>query len=88
MAFTEWMQRDHPYIFASECVKQTGEIANEFKSTPHMLDFDKLMEKRSDLRIQADKYGHDVAFAEWLRTEHPDIYLQHFGVKAPKKSKK
>jgi hypothetical protein len=88
VAFTEWMQRDHPYMFASECVKQTGEIATEFKSTQHMIDFDKLMEKRSDLRIQADKYGHDVAFAEWLRTEHPDIYLQHFGVKAPKKSKK
>ena len=45
-----------------------------------MLDFDKLVEKRSDLRLQAAKYGHDVAFAEWLRTEHPDIYLRHFGI--------
>ena len=82
VAFTEWMQRDHPYVFAHECVKQVGEISNEFKSTNHMLEFDKLIEKRGDLRIQADKYGHDVAFAEWLRTEHPDIYRAHFGVRA------
>ena len=81
VAFTEWMQRDHPYVFAHECVKQVGEIATDFKSTAHMLEFDKLIEKRSDLRIQADKYGHDVAFAEWLRTEHPDLYRAHFGAK-------
>ena len=86
--YTEWMQRDHPYIFAEECIKQTAEIAKEFKSTSHMLEFDKLIEKRGDLRIQADKYGHDVAFAEWLRTEHPNLYLEHFGVKPGKKSAK
>ena len=88
VAFTEWMQRDHPYLFASECIKETGGIANEFKSTTHMVDFDNLLSKRPDLRMQADKYGHDVAFAEWLRTEHPDLYLQHFGIKAPKNRKK
>ena len=82
VAFTEWMQRDHPYVFAKECVKQVGEIATDFKSTNHMLEFDKLIEKRGDLRIQADKYGHDVAFAEWLRTERPDTYREHFGIKA------
>ena len=71
VAFTEWMQRDHPYIFAKECVSQVGEIATDYKSTNHMFDFDKLIEKRPDLRIQANKYGHDVAFAEWLRTERP-----------------
>ena len=87
VAFTEWMQRDHPYIFAKECVKQVGEIAVEYKSTPHMLDFDKLIEKRGDLRIQADKYGHDVAFAEWLRTERPDVYREHFGIKAHRTKK-
>ena len=81
VAFTEWMQRNHPYVFAKECVRQVGEIAVAFKSTPHMLEFDKLIEKRGDLRIQADKYGHDVAFAEWLRTEHPDLYREHFGIK-------
>ena len=85
VAFTEWMQRDHPYIFAKECVRQVGEIATEFKSTDHMLDFDKLLEKRGDLRIQADKYGHDVAFAEWLRTERPDTYREHFGIKSDAK---
>ena len=81
VAFTEWMQRDHPYVFAHECVKQVGEIAQDYKSTAHMIDFDKLIEKRGDLRIQADKYGHDVAFAEWLRTERPDVYREHFGIK-------
>ena len=88
VAFTEWMQRDHPYIFAHECVKQIGEIATEYKSTTHMLEFDKLIEKRGDLRIQADKYGHDVAFAEWLRTERPDVYREHFGIKPEKKKEK
>ena len=88
VAFTEWMQRDHPYIFAKECVKQVGEMAIEYKDTPHMLEFDKLIEKRSDLRIQADKYGHDVAFAEWLRTERPDVYREHFGIKPTKSPKK
>jgi hypothetical protein len=88
IAFTEWMQRDHPYIFAHECVKQIGEIATEYKSTDHMLEFDKLIEKRGDLRIQADKYGHDVAFAEWLRTERPEVYREHFGVKSDMKTHK
>ena len=82
VAFTEWMQRDHPFVFAKECIRHVGEIATEFKSTDHMLDFDKLIEKRADLRIQADKYGHDVAFAEWLRTERPDTYREHFGIKS------
>ena len=45
-----------------------------------MIDFDKLIEKRSDLRINAEKYGHDVAFAEWLRTERPAVYREHFGL--------
>ena len=80
VAFTEWMQRDHPFIFAKECVKQVGEMATEFKSTSHMIDFDTLMEKRPNLRVQANKYGHDVAFAEWLRTERPDVYREHFGL--------
>lgn len=80
VAFTEWMQRDHPFIFAKECVKQVGALATEFKSTPHMGEFDALLAKRSDLRLQAEKYGHDVAFAEWLRKERPDIYRQHFGL--------
>jgi hypothetical protein len=88
VAFTEWMQRDHPYIFAHECVKQVGEIATEYKSTDHMLEFDKLIEKRGDLRIQADKYGHDMAFAECLRTERPDVYRQHFGIKSDTKMHK
>lgn len=87
-AFTEWMQRDHPYVFAKECVKQVGEMAIEYKDTPHMLDFDKLIEKRADLRIQADKYGHDVAFAEWLRTERPDVYRLHYGIKPHRTSSK
>ena len=86
VAFTEWMQRDHPYIFAAECVKHAGDIATEFKSTNHMLDFDTLLAKRADLKLKADKYGHDVAFAEWLRTERPDVYRQHFGIKPDKKS--
>src|SRR5262249_41877454 len=33
VAFTEWMQKDHPSVFKAECVKQTGEIATEYKST-------------------------------------------------------
>ena len=78
--FTEWMQKDHPYMFATECVKQAGQMAVEFKSTNHMIDFDKLIEKRSDLRISAEKMGHDAAFAEWLRTERPDTYREHFGL--------
>lgn len=81
VAYTEWMQRDHPYIFATVCSKEVTELNTGFKSTNHMQDFDKLIEKRGDLRIQADKYGHDVAFAEWLRTERPDVYRAHFGLK-------
>jgi hypothetical protein len=85
VAFTEWMQRDHPYVFATVCSKQIGQIATEFKSTPHMSDFETLLGKRSDLRLKAEKYGHDVAFAEWLRTERPDTYRQHFGLGADNK---
>jgi hypothetical protein len=85
VAYTEWMQRDHPYVFAKECVKQVGEVATKFKSTNHMVDFDTLLPKRADLRLQAEKYGHDVAFAEWLRTERPDVYRQHFGLDANNK---
>ena len=88
VAFTEWMQRDHPYVFAKECVRQVGGMAVEYKDTPHMLEFDKLIEKRADLRIQADKYGHDVAFAEWLRAERPDVYREHFGIKTAKRQAK
>lgn len=88
LAFTEWMQRDHHYIFAKECIKQTGEVAREFKSTTHMIDFDNLLPKRADLRMQANKYGHDVAFAEWLRTERPDTYRHHFGLDPNKPTKK
>lgn len=80
VVFTEWMMRDHPYVFATMCSKQVGQIATKFKNTPHMGDFDALLSKRSDLRLKAEKYGHDVAFAEWLRTERPDIYRQHFGL--------
>ena len=88
LAFTEWMQRDHPYVFAKECVKEVGEMAIEYRSTPHMLEFDKLIEKRADLRIQAGKYGHDIAFAEWLRAERPDVYRQRFGIKPDQDRKK
>lgn len=63
-------------------------MAREFKSTTHMLDFDKLLEKRPDLRAQTNKYGHDVAFAEWLRTERSDIYRQHFGLDPNKPTRK
>ena len=66
IAFTEWMQRDHPFIFAKECIKQVGEMSKEFKSTTHMVDFETLLTKRADLRLSAEKYGHEVAFAEWL----------------------
>ncbi len=55
VAYTEWMQRDHPFIFAKECVKQVGEMATTFKTTNHMIDFDLLMQKRSDLRVQVAK---------------------------------
>ena len=88
VAYTEWMQRDHPYIFAKECIKQVGEVAREFKSTNHMIDFDNLLPKRADLRMQASKYGHDVAFAEWLRTERPDTYRHHFGLDPNKPTRK
>lgn len=81
VAFTEWMKRDHPYVFAAVCSQHAHEVAAAFKSTPHMSDFETLLSKRSDLRMKAEKYGHDVAFAEWLRTERPDIYRQHFGIK-------
>lgn len=80
LAFTEWMQRDHPYIFAKECIKHAGDIAVEFKSTNQMVDFENILPKRSDLRMNVDKYGSDVAFAEWLRTERPGIYRKHFGL--------
>ena len=73
------MQRDHGYVFAKECVKQVGEIATLYKGTNHMVDFDSLLSKRTDLRLSAEKCGHEVAFAEWLRTERPDVYRQHFG---------
>jgi len=82
VAYTDWMRRDHPYVFASECIKDAGKIATAFKSTNHMVDFDKLIEKRADLRQSATRLGHDVAFADWLRTEHPDVYRQHFGLDA------
>ena len=80
VAFTNWMRKDHPHIFATECIKQAGEMAVEFKSTNHMVDFDNLLAKRSDLRSSAAKIGHDAAFAEWLRTERPDTYREHFGL--------
>ena len=80
VAYTEWMQRDHPFIFAKECVKQIGEMSKEYKSTAHMEDFDSLLTKRTDLRLSAEKYGHDVAFAEWLRKERPEVYREHFGL--------
>lgn len=79
-AFTEWMMRDHPYLFAAGCIKQAGALAKEFKSSTHMSDFDALLAKRSDLRLNAEKFGHNAAFAEWLRTERPDTYRQHFGL--------
>ncbi len=80
VAYTEWMQRDHPFIFAKECVKQIGEMSKEYKSTAHMEDFDSLLTKRTDLRLSAEKYGHDVAFAEWLRKERPNVYREHFNL--------
>lgn len=86
LAFTEWMQRDHPYVFAAECVKHAGEMATEFKSTPHMVDFDTLLPKRADLRLSAERLGHDVAFADWLRRERPDVYREHFGIKPHQKA--
>ncbi|MCW3052857.1 MAG: hypothetical protein JWN14_2027 [Chthonomonadales bacterium] len=85
LAFTEWMQRDHPQMFQTECIKQAPGIAAEFKSTTHMVDFDKLIEKRPDLRLAVAKKGHDAAFTEWLRTEHPDLYRRHFGLDANNK---
>jgi len=88
VAYTEWMQRDHPFIFAKECVKEVGGIATSFKSTNHMLDFDVLLSKRSDLRLEANKYGHDIAFAEWLRKERPDVYRHHFGLDKQDAAKK
>ncbi len=87
VAFTEWMQKDHPYIFASECSKHVGDIAVAFKNTPHTSDFDTLVTKRSDLRLNVAQYGHDVAFAEWLRSERPDVYRAHFNIKSDKPDK-
>lgn len=89
VAFTEWMARDHPYVFATECVKHANEVvARDFKSSSHMHDFDTLLAKRADLRMSVERLGHDIAFADWLRTERPDVYRQHFSIKPVKKTDK
>lgn len=80
LAFTEWMQKDHPFVFGESCFNQVGELAKDYRDTRHMTDFDALVANRTDLHDQVDRYGHDVAFAEWFRRERPDAYRKHFGL--------
>jgi hypothetical protein len=97
-AFTDWMRREHPYLFAYSCVQLARQIAADFKSTRHWRDFQALLARRPDMREEAERLGTDAVFADWLRREHPSVYQQRIhalnddpttrGAKAASKSDK
>ena len=77
VAFTEWMRQDHPYVYATTCVKMAHDKAPEVKAMPHMADFQSILPKRSDLKAEVARKGLDAAFLDWLKKEHPGDYAAH-----------
>lgn len=93
--FAEWMQREHTLHYAAACVRMAKTVAEKFKGTKPMADFDKLLSKRADLRQAVERLGHEVVFADWLRAERPKVYAKLFDAnslppkqKQPTKKKK
>jgi len=74
IAFTEWMQVDHPWEFSALCVKTAGEAKKKVEHTGHIAEFQALAAKRADLKASIAAAGFDAAFLDWLRTAHPDSY--------------
>lgn len=77
-AFAEWMRQAHPELYAFSCLRMAKMVAEKFKGTKHMADFDALLSKRADLRQAVERLGHEVIFADWLRAERPKVYAKLF----------
>jgi hypothetical protein len=77
VAFTEWMREDHPYLYATVCVKKSAQVISRVKNTPHYGDFEGILSKRADLRALVAKKGNDAAFLEWLSRERPQVFAKH-----------
>jgi hypothetical protein len=77
-AFDEWMKQDHPYEYANACVKEAKKLTVALKGTDQMAQFMALLPKRADLRAEVKSEGMDPAFADWLRREHPAVYVDHY----------
>ena len=76
-AFTMWMMRDHPYLYAASCVKIAHGIYQHCKQTQAMTEFGSIAIKRADIKAAVHAEGYDVAFVDWLWATHPDLYKQH-----------
>ena len=76
-AFSAWMRADHPTVYAAICSKMTREAAGQSGNTQHLVDFQSLLAKRSDLRAAVVEEGQEQAFMDWMRKERPDFYAQH-----------
>jgi hypothetical protein len=74
VAYTEWMQVDHPMEFAAVCVKEAHAVRKNMLHSEHMTEFNALIAKRSDLKQEVQSMGYDAAFVDWLKDAHPDAY--------------
>lgn len=74
VAFTEWMQQDHPWEYAAVCVKMAEQVKTNAEHTGHISEFNAATNKDAGLRNEVQTAGSDAAFLDWLRTHHPDSY--------------
>ncbi|HEY3333525.1 MAG TPA: hypothetical protein VGK19_26065 [Capsulimonadaceae bacterium] len=77
VAFTKWMQRNHPYVYAAACAKNAQLITAHCKHTNLMSEFDSLANKHADIGAAVKAEGYDAAFVDWLRANHPAEYAEH-----------
>jgi hypothetical protein len=72
-----WMMRDHPWLYAESCIKMTTAIYQHCRHTQAMSEFASAADKNAEIRASVQADGYDVAFVDWLRTAHPDVYKEH-----------
>jgi len=76
--FTTWMRYVYPHLLKSEYMKHADKVVQRFNHTGHKAEFDRMLVKRTDLRVRVAKIGYNDAFAEWILPQYPNIFRAHF----------
>jgi hypothetical protein len=83
VAFTEWMQQDHPREFANDCVKMAPQVIPNTDRASQLSEFNSVQGKNAGLRSSVQAVGSDAAFLIWQRVHYPASYAAYCAKSAP-----